>query len=155
MGKFIPQLANYYLRNYFKPDQVILDPFAGSGTTLIEANSLSMHSIGINIAKFNTIIMEAKLTKYDLNLMEFEVRHILLKVTQFSNHYWKKDKTNKGLLSGKEIQHYRQLLLGPANSLDKYFSDSSASMISNGQRDYNLDGVQNLSEFLMRVFPIL
>jgi len=153
MGKFIPQLANYYLSKYFKRDQVILDPFAGSGTTLIEANSLSMHSIGIDIAKFNTIIMGAKLTKYDLNLMEFEVRHILHKVTQFSNHYWKKDKTNKGLLSGKEIQHYRQLLIDPANSLDKYFSDSDASMISNRQRDYNLDRVQNLFRILDESVP--
>jgi DNA modification methylase len=38
LGKFIPQLVEVFLKKYFQPGQMILDPFVGSGTTLIEAN---------------------------------------------------------------------------------------------------------------------
>ncbi len=40
LGKFIPQLVEVFLRYYFKKGDSILDPFMGSGTTLIEANVL-------------------------------------------------------------------------------------------------------------------
>ncbi len=44
LGKFIPQLVEVFLYHYFKKGDSILDPFMGSGTTLIEANTLGMHS---------------------------------------------------------------------------------------------------------------
>jgi len=50
LGKFIPQLAEVFLRHYFKKGNFILDPFLGSGTTLIEANVLGMPSLGIEIS---------------------------------------------------------------------------------------------------------
>lgn len=62
-GKFIPQLIEYFLNNYFKQDDIILDPFCGSGTTLIQANELGIHSIGIDISPFNVFITNAKLSE--------------------------------------------------------------------------------------------
>src|SRR5438094_786976 len=38
LGKFIPQLVEAVLSRYFAPGQHVLDPFAGSGTTLVQAN---------------------------------------------------------------------------------------------------------------------
>ena len=35
LGKFIPQLVEVFLKHYFKKGDSILDPFMGSGTTLI------------------------------------------------------------------------------------------------------------------------
>jgi len=40
LGKFIPQLVEVFLKKYFQRGDTILDPFSGSGTTLIEANAL-------------------------------------------------------------------------------------------------------------------
>ena len=37
LGKFVPQLVETFLRRHYSPGQRILDPFAGSGTTLIAA----------------------------------------------------------------------------------------------------------------------
>lgn len=74
-GKFIPQLVEYFLDGHtdnfkkiahFSPGDVVLDPFAGSGTTLVQANELGLHSIGIDISYFNCLISEVKLQKYDL-----------------------------------------------------------------------------------------
>ncbi|MGI9107335.1 MAG: DNA methyltransferase, partial [Pyrinomonadaceae bacterium] len=52
LGKFIPQLVEWFLAKHFKPDDVILDPFMGSGTTLVQANEMKMHSIGIDVSEF-------------------------------------------------------------------------------------------------------
>lgn len=48
-GNFIPQLPNQLLRRYTKVGDWILDPFMGSGTSLIEAQRLGRNSIGVDI----------------------------------------------------------------------------------------------------------
>lgn len=62
-GKFIPQLAEYFLdshidsykkETYFKPGDIVLDPFSGSGTTMVQASELGLHSIGIDISAYCT-----------------------------------------------------------------------------------------------------
>jgi hypothetical protein len=56
LGKFIPQLVEWFLARYFKEDNIILDPFMGSGTTLVQGNEVKMHTIGIDISEFNCIL---------------------------------------------------------------------------------------------------
>ena len=79
LGKFIPQLVKVFLKKYFKSSQTILDPFVGSGTTLIEANLLGMDSIGIELSEFSYLIAKVKTQKYDIKLLEKEVLDILNK----------------------------------------------------------------------------
>ena len=73
-GKFIPQLVEYFLDGhtdnfkqevYFRPGDIILDPFCGSGTTLVQANEIGMHAIGIDISAFNAFISNAKVGKFN------------------------------------------------------------------------------------------
>lgn len=91
-GKFIPQLVEYFLDShtdsfkqniYFKPGDIILDPFAGSGTTLVQACELGMHSIGVDVSDFNAQIATAKLTKYDLVDIHNEIKKITDKLKIF------------------------------------------------------------------------
>lgn len=79
LGKFIPQLIEIFLRKYFKPGQTVLDPFCGSGTTLVQANELGINSIGYDISAFNVLLCKTKTAKYDLEKLEKEVLDILEK----------------------------------------------------------------------------
>ncbi len=69
-GKFIPQLVEYFIdahtdtlkqEQYFAPGDAILDPFLGSGTTLVQAAETGMHAVGSDVSPFNVMIADAKL----------------------------------------------------------------------------------------------
>ncbi len=48
-GNFIPQIPRQLILRYTKGNDVVFDPFVGSGTTAYEAESLGRHFIGIDI----------------------------------------------------------------------------------------------------------
>ncbi|NLJ72146.1 MAG: DNA methylase [Syntrophomonadaceae bacterium] len=48
-GNFIPQIPNQLFRRYTKMQDWILDPFMGSGTSIIEAQRLERNYIGIEL----------------------------------------------------------------------------------------------------------
>ncbi len=84
-GKFIPQLVEYFLDEHtdefkkevlFKKGDIIVDPFCGSGTTLVQSNELGMHAVGIDISAFNALISNVKINTYDFQLLYNEIRYI-------------------------------------------------------------------------------
>lgn len=48
-GNFIPQIPNQLIRRYTKADEIVLEPFMGSGTTLFECEELGRKYIGLDI----------------------------------------------------------------------------------------------------------
>ncbi len=79
LGKFIPQLVEVFIRKYFSPGQRVFDPFAGSGTTLIQANELGVHSVGCDISAFNVLLSGCKSQKYNIEELRKELTDILQK----------------------------------------------------------------------------
>jgi DNA modification methylase len=50
-GNFIPQIPRQFILRYTKKNDIVFDPFLGSGTTAYEAESLNRNFIGIDIQK--------------------------------------------------------------------------------------------------------
>jgi 16S rRNA G966 N2-methylase RsmD len=48
-GNFIPQVPNQLIQRYTKQNEIIFEPFMGSGTTLFECENLNRKYIGIDI----------------------------------------------------------------------------------------------------------
>lgn len=103
-GKFIPQLVEYFLdahinthkkEPYFKPGDIVLDPFMGSGTTLIQSKELGLHSIGIDVSKFNCLIAKSKLEDYNIEQLEDELTKALKYTSEFSENNFDESADNK------------------------------------------------------------
>jgi len=77
LGKFIPQLVEALLDRYFCSGEHVLDPFAGSGTTLVQALESGLDATGIDIAAFNCLLMQVKTSRYDLFALEHEIRSVV------------------------------------------------------------------------------
>lgn len=64
-AKFIPQIPRFCLEAYSQPGDVVLDPFMGSGTTLLESFICGRNSYGIDIHPLARLIAKVKITPLD------------------------------------------------------------------------------------------
>jgi hypothetical protein len=83
LGKFIPQVVEVLLGRYVPSGGRVLDPFAGSGTTLVQGLESGCNAVGVDIAAFNCLLMEVKTRRYDLFALETEIRDVVRKVASF------------------------------------------------------------------------
>ena len=77
LGKFVPQLVEALLERYVEPGGRVLDPFAGSGTTLVQCLESGYDAVGIDIASFNCLLMGVKTAEHDIAVLEAEVEDVL------------------------------------------------------------------------------
>lgn len=77
LGKFIPQLVEVFLRKFFTAGQTVIDPFSGSGTTLVQANEMGINAVGCDVSQFNVILGRVKTVKYDLDRLHHELFDVL------------------------------------------------------------------------------
>ena len=77
-AKFIPQIPRTIIEHLTKKGDIVLDPFCGSGTTLVQCNELGMHSIGIDISEFNALISNVKIGNYNF----LDLRKEILNITE-------------------------------------------------------------------------
>ncbi len=61
-AKFIPQLAERLILNYSEKGEWVIDPFMGSGTTLVEAKKLQRPTLGTDINPVAHLVTQAKIT---------------------------------------------------------------------------------------------
>jgi hypothetical protein len=75
-GKFIPQLVEVLLERYFTRGGHVLDPFAGSGTTLVQALESGLDATGVELAAFNCLLIGVKTAHYELPLLREELNDV-------------------------------------------------------------------------------
>lgn len=144
-GKFIPQLVEYFLDDhtdkfkqdiFFKPGDIILDPFCGSGTTLVQANELGMHAVGIDVSSFNALISNSKISKYDL----IDVKKTADRITR---------ELKKFLSDRNNIEFENKLLDELKDFNDQYFpSPEFKRKARNGEIDEKKYGKEKEKQFL-------
>ena len=69
LGKFIPQLVETLLDRHVPAGGRVLDPFAGSGTTLVQALESGYDATGVDIAGFNALLARVKTRPYNLDAL--------------------------------------------------------------------------------------
>ena len=77
LGKYIPQLVEELFRRHVPAGGRVLDPFAGSGTTLVQALESGLDSVGVDIAAFNCLLIRVKTAPHNPFVLERELRDAL------------------------------------------------------------------------------
>lgn len=104
-AKFIPQIPYNIIRDMSDEGDVVLDPFCGSGTTLVEARLLGRKSIGVDINPIASLVSKVKTRTLsdkkfrlvdeimDLIYKKYERRRMVLDIHNFhnKNHWFEKN----------------------------------------------------------------
>ena len=83
LGKFVPQLVEALLARHLPRARRVLDTFAGSGTTLVQALESGRDATGVDVAAFNCLLMEVKTRRYNLFALERDLRDALRRLEGF------------------------------------------------------------------------
>jgi hypothetical protein len=83
LGKFVPQLVEAMLERHLPGAKTVLDPFAGSGTTLVQSLESGRDATGVDVAAFNCLLMRVKTAEYNLFSLEHELRDSLRRLDAF------------------------------------------------------------------------
>src|SRR5215469_5962917 len=85
-AKYIPQIPNRLISAFSKKDDLILDNFVGSGTTLVESKLLGRNAIGIDVNPLACLISKVKTTVIEestvreienfLTLLQDDITHV-------------------------------------------------------------------------------
>ncbi len=71
-AKFIPQIVSRLAEKYTREDDLVVDPFGGCGTTLVESKVMGRPSIAVDINPVAVLITKAKITPIDPSKIEKE-----------------------------------------------------------------------------------
>jgi len=85
-AKFIPQIPRMCIEKYSDAGETVLDPFMGSGTTLLEAYMSGRHSYGIDIHPLARLIAKVKTTPIDPTMLSDEAESLLAAIRTDRGH---------------------------------------------------------------------
>lgn len=78
----IPQIARRLIKEYSKENNIILDPFCGSGTVLVESKILGRNSYGIDINPLALLLSKVKTTPINPETLETEFNELITKIEE-------------------------------------------------------------------------
>ena len=94
-AKFPPQLPNMILKQYARKGQVVLDPFCGSGTTLVEARLQGLNALGVDVNGLSVLLSQVKATPINQQ-QQITIRHFVQAIKTQSES-WQKHQSDADL----------------------------------------------------------
>jgi site-specific DNA-methyltransferase (adenine-specific)/site-specific DNA-methyltransferase (cytosine-N4-specific) len=81
---FPQELPEWFIKLFTKEEDTVLDPFMGSGTTIIVANRMKRHSIGIDLVPEYYDMVKEQVQPAELYLLEPKAKY---EKTKSKRHY--------------------------------------------------------------------
>jgi DNA modification methylase len=85
-AKFIPQIVARLVEKYTEEGDLIVDPFGGCGTTLVESKVMCRPSIGVDINPVAVLITKAKKTSIEPAKIEEQFLKLKEKIDSFNKN---------------------------------------------------------------------
>ncbi|MDI6760097.1 MAG: DNA methyltransferase, partial [Candidatus Brocadiaceae bacterium] len=76
-AKFFPELPRWLIKRYSRENDLVLDPFSGSGTTNVESLLLRRHSVGIDVDPFSHFLSKVKVMPLDEKELKYSQKCLL------------------------------------------------------------------------------
>lgn len=149
LGSFPPPLASYFIRYFTKKGDVVFDPFAGRGTTPLEARILNRKSIATDMNPIALALCDAK----NGSLIKEE---ILLRIDELERKYdtsLYQQEANAQPVEVHLIFHPRTLamlcylrrkLLNSENQIDKFLIGITLGVLHGGERADGTSGYASI-----------
>lgn len=85
-AKFIPQIVSRLVEKYTKEGDLVVDPFGGCGTTLVESKVMGRPSVGVDINPVAVLMTKAKKTPIEPAKVEAEFLKLKEKIASFNEN---------------------------------------------------------------------
>jgi len=119
-AKFIPQIPAWAINNFTNTNDIVLDCFAGSGTTLIEASLKNRECLGVDFDEISRLLSRVKSTQ----LSEKNIKLIKTILSKFDKEKY----IDKPLPELKNLNHwFPEENIKSLNALYFYINEQKAS----------------------------
>ena len=105
-AKFPPQLPNSRLTQFGTRGQTVLDPFCGSGTTLVEARLLGFNAIGVDVNGLSSLLSKVKATPLTDN--EIKAVKAFINVIENEDFQWEMNRPQIEVKQIEGLEHWFQ-----------------------------------------------
>lgn len=76
-AKFTPEIPRKFIKKYSKENDLVLDPFCGCGTTLLEGLKLKRNVVGVDLSPIGILCSKVKTNTYDKKKIDKISREVL------------------------------------------------------------------------------
>jgi site-specific DNA-methyltransferase (cytosine-N4-specific) len=80
-----PHLVDFLIDNYANKNDIVFDPFCGSGVTLLQSSIKQHESIGFDINPLSLLISKVKSTNFDIQKLRNEFNDLKTNIVSCSN----------------------------------------------------------------------
>ncbi|MGI6585139.1 MAG: TRM11 family SAM-dependent methyltransferase [Lutisporaceae bacterium] len=132
-ARFSPSFAKAIIENFTEPNDWILDPFMGGGTTLVEASLLGRHAIGTDISSLAVFLARVKTTCYSKDELD-NISSIVFSIVNKMNIHMQCVRATKWLdyqrnINTKKTWRIRKLLEQALYNIDTYCNEKEERFI--------------------------